>query len=214
MTLGLRRARRAAFSCLADRARARRPRRRRARLPVRAPAQQGARRSPRGARERGRVGRAAHAGRRARRLLGRSERRLRALFEHVRSGRVARRIRPDARRPAQRARLHFAHRAGRALRDLARRRSARDRRGRAGRNDLRNPPTGACSCTSRSSGVCGDRNRARPIPTERSSAFLAGPRDETGKEADASQPTRSEAKPSEGRQPERERLASAKARQS
>src|SRR5262249_35074119 len=33
------------------------------------------------------------------------------------------------------------------------------------------------------------------------------------KEGDASRPTRSEAKPSEGRQPERERIASAKARQ-
>src|SRR5215831_20353889 len=34
-----------------------------------------------------------------------------------------------------------------------------------------------------------------------------------GKEADESRPTRSEAKPSEGRQPERERVASAKVRQ-
>jgi PAS domain S-box-containing protein len=37
---------------------------------------------------------------------------------------------------------------------------------------------------------------------------------EAGKEADPSRPTRSEAKPNEGRQPERERLASAKVRQS
>jgi hypothetical protein len=35
-----------------------------------------------------------------------------------------------------------------------------------------------------------------------------------GKEADESRPTRSEAQPSEGRQPERERLASATARRS
>jgi hypothetical protein len=44
--------------------------------------------------------------------------------------------------------------------------------------------------------------------------FVEPPHESLGsKEADESRPTRSEAKPSEGRQPERERSASAKARQ-